>query len=149
MYIYSAEKAKRVAQEDVVPRKELLAEGAFMRGGWGALMEEGLRFRRLPNEQECHRLTAEWKLGESMIESARSLASKELVRVSRLFSLLSEDNGKKLLYDYVENYRNFRRSGPFVGRRRYIPIHAYRKCRLSVSTQRENITGNIVSVSFH
>lgn len=31
---------------------------------------EGLRFRRLAHEQECHWLTAEWELGESMIGTA-------------------------------------------------------------------------------
>lgn len=45
------------------------AEGASGSGARGAF-KEGLRFRRLAHEQECHSLTAEWELGESMIGTA-------------------------------------------------------------------------------
>lgn len=55
------EKEKRVEDEERRGRNCWWHRRPFM---------EGLRFRRLANEQECLRLTAEWKPGESMIGPA-------------------------------------------------------------------------------
>lgn len=68
-------------------------EGASGSGARGAFME-GLRFRRLAHEQECHWLTAEWELGESMIGTAIAY-QRSRCRLCFAFFPPSEDNGNQ------------------------------------------------------
>lgn len=86
---------------------------------------EGLRFRRLANEQECLRLTAEWEPGESMIGPAIACQRIALCASpffpsplhprSRHHPWKTMEIGKKIpLFDYAENYRNFASMPSFV-----------------------------------
>lgn len=71
--------------------------------------------------QECYCLTAEWELGESMSGTADRLPKKSLPFVLRIFfpPRRTMEIGKKVpLFDYAENYRNFR----------CLPLHVHDTC---------------------